>query len=165
MNDLSPVETIERLINEHLDWSDKAIIEALRKLPPLSDEAVYMNRDGDWNEIYLFLALADIYAVRKLRPAIMLLFERASFGDPGETMRGVRHSLEAIANPDWDFLADVCLEALDSKRPGTRFWAIEQLGVLHLQRTLEAVRRKLDDPESEVRAAAQSAIGRTETRN
>jgi hypothetical protein len=45
-------------------------------------------------------------------------------------MRGLRHSLEAIFNPDWNALADICIDAAKSPRLGTKLWAIDQLIVL-----------------------------------
>ena len=42
-------------------------------------------------------------------------------------MRGLRHDLEAIVNPNWSVLADACLDAARSPRLGTRLWAIDEL--------------------------------------
>src|SRR5688572_29865330 len=76
---------------------DEDVLAALRSIPPLVDED-----DASWNDnaywmgvAYPYLALAGVAAERRLLPAIGLLLERACFGDPGETMRGLRHDLEA----------------------------------------------------------------------
>ena len=137
-------------------------MDELRQLPGLLDETAYMQGDADWEDIYLFLALADLCAERRLRPAVGLLLERASAGDPGETMRGLRHNLEAIADDDEEFLADACLAALASERVGARRWAVEELGRLQLKRTLDAVRRCLKDANAEVRQAAKISEGMIE---
>ena len=60
--------------------------------------------------------------------------------------------------PSRPTLADACLHALSSPRPGTRLWAAEQLAVLQVDRTAEALEAALQDPEDEVRAAIQSAL-------
>jgi hypothetical protein len=104
--------------------SDAHVIEKLELTPALADEddplwdmQQYWHSTAD-----VFLALSDVSRDRRLRPAIRLLLERACHGDPGEIMRGLRHSLEAIATPDWTYLADICLELAESPRKGTRFW-------------------------------------------
>ncbi|MBO0701004.1 MAG: HEAT repeat domain-containing protein, partial [Zavarzinella sp.] len=75
--------------------------------------------------------------------------DRACYGDPGEMFRGLRHALEAIVNPRWSELADICLEAARSPRRGTRLWAIDQLTVLDDERARpvfeESVRSDTDE--------------------
>lgn len=154
----SPAATIGHLAQERRAWPDGAVLQDLAALPPLADEAALNGPTGDWSDVYRFVALAEVCAERRLRAAVPLLLDRAAFGDPGETMRGLRHHLEQIAGPDWDFLADACLHALRSPRPGTRLWAAEQLAVLQIDRTVEALQAALEDPEDEVRAALQSAL-------
>lgn len=58
-----------------------------------------------------FYLLGALAALRSLRAAIPLLLERACYGDPGEMMRGIRHTLEAIVKPQWDILTDECIQA------------------------------------------------------
>ncbi len=106
---------------------------------------------------YRYVALSDVAAERRLRPAARLLLERACNGDPGEMMRGLRHACERIFNPDWTALADVCIELSASERPGTRQWAIHQLMILDDPRARRIFDRALHDEVVETRENA--AIG------
>lgn len=141
--------------------SDEDVLEALTALAPLPDEAsAEWDDDDTWDRANRFMALADVAAARRLRAAIPLLLERASFGDPGEMMRGLRHALEAIVNPDWPALATICIERAASGRSGTRLWALEQLTVLEDGRarlTFEAAR---SSPLPEIRDVAEQGLFR-----
>lgn len=128
----SPVETINRLAAEFRSLSDAKLLARLEALPPLADEAdSSWDSDDYWQHVaYPYLAFADIAAERKLRGATRPLLERACYGDPGEIMRGLRHPLEAIFNPNWSALADEYLAVARGDRLGTRMWAIAGLAVL-----------------------------------
>lgn len=128
-------------------------------MPALADES-----DPAWNDraywinsAYRYVALSDVAAQRKLRPAVRLLLERACNGDPGEMMRGLRHSFEAIFTPDWNELADVCMDLSTSTRQGTRVWSTQQLMILDDPRAKPFFERALNDDNPDVRDAA--AIG------
>jgi hypothetical protein len=116
--------------------SDAEVLAAIDALPPLLDETdSQWDSDEYWVSVaYPYLALADVAAQRRLLDAIRPLLDRACYGDPGEIMRGLRCSFEAIVKPDWSALADICLAAARSSRPGTRLWAIDELTVLEDQR-------------------------------
>ncbi len=92
--------------------------------------------------------------------ALRLLLDRACYGDPGEIMRGLRHSLEAIVDPDWPALADVCLEAARSPRPGTRLWAIDQLAILDDARARPVFEDAVAHAPEEIRERAQMGLDR-----
>lgn len=149
-------DAIARLIAERAKRSDEEIIAELKKLEPLPAESEW--NDSLWGRAQLFVALGDLAAKRKLRAAAPLLLERASLGDPGEMMRGLRHTLEAIFKPDWDALAAVCLARLQSKSPGARLWALDQLAVLRDQDSLEPILARLTDEHAEVREFARQAV-------
>jgi hypothetical protein len=159
---VKPFEIIDAMARERSERSDQAIIDELVALPPLADEAdPNWNDDAYWTRVaYPYLALVEVAAQRRLRTAIRPLLDRACFGDPGEIMRGLRHALEAIVKPDWSALADICIAAIASERPGTVLWAVDQLRVLEDERArpvlLELVRSKHD----EIASTAQSAIER-----
>jgi hypothetical protein len=128
----APAEQIQAHVAALAPLSDREILEKLAAVPPLADET-----DPSWDDpnywsdtAYLYIALGDLAAMRKLKPAAHLLLERACYGDPGEIMRGLRHHLEAIFNPSWEELADVALAQAHSPRRGTRLWSICQLSVL-----------------------------------
>jgi hypothetical protein len=116
--------------------SDADVLAAINALPPLVDETdPQWDNDDYWGSVaYPYLALADVAARRRLRDAIRPLLDRACYGDPGEIMRGLRCSFEAIVKPDWVALADICLEAARSSRLGTKLWAIDELTVLEDER-------------------------------
>ena len=127
-----PTESIAAVAAEFKDSSDAEVLAALAALPALADETdPCWKADDYWEGVaYRYLGLADVACERRLRAAIPLLLDRACYGDPGEIMRGLRHNLEAIVEPEWDALADLCLAAAQSPRLGTRLWAIDQLLVL-----------------------------------
>jgi hypothetical protein len=116
--------------------SDAEVLAAINALPPLVDETdPQWDNDDYWGTVaYPYLALADVAAQRRLRGAIRPLLDRACYGDPGEIMRGLRCSFEAIVKPDWPALADICLVAARSLRMGTKLWAIDELTVLQDER-------------------------------
>jgi hypothetical protein len=144
-----PAKTIDAVVNEMASASDDQVIAALAALEALPDES-----DSRWNDetfwftvAYRFLGLAAVARVRKLRPAVRLILERACYGDPGETMRGLRHVFEAIYEPDWDLLADEYLALARAQRLGTRMWAIAGLMILDDPRALSVFDASVrDDP-------------------
>jgi hypothetical protein len=154
-----PHEMIRDLATGRASWSNNEILAEIEQLPPLADEDdPIWGKESYWQEVaYLYLALSDVAAERKIRPAVRLLLERACFGDPGEIMRGLRHRCEEIFDPDWTALADVCIASCASKRPGTRWWAIDQMAILGDPRTREVLERALNDEIGEVRRLA--AVG------
>jgi hypothetical protein len=137
------------------------VLGELAALPPLPDEddSVW-EQDATWQEAYRFGALADVAAVRRLTPAVRLLLDRACYGDPGEMLRGLRHALEAIVNPRWSELADICLEAARSSRPGTRLWAIDQLSVLDDERARPVFEESVRSDPHEISWRAQIGLDR-----
>jgi len=154
-----PYELIQDLVAQRASWSDADVMAELEQLPPLADEddPVWDNEDY-WNDFaYRYIALSDVAAERRLRPAVRLLLERACNGDPGEIMRGLRHASERTFSPDWSALADVCIELSASKRAGTRWWAIEQLMILDDPRARRVFDKALCDEVAEIRDVA--AIG------
>jgi hypothetical protein len=157
-----PHELIRDLVAERASWSDADVIAEIEQLPPLADEGDQVWSDqGYWRDFaYRNVALSDVAAERQLRPAVRLLLERASNGDPGEMMRGLRHASEHIFNPDWAALADVCIELSASKRPGTRLWAIDQLMVLDDPRARQVFDKALHDQVDEIRQIAASGLQR-----
>lgn len=162
MPEKKPHEIIRDLAAERVNCSDDEVIAEIERIPPLADES-----DAAWdaptywsNFAYRYVALSDVAAERKLRPAVRLLLERACNGDPGEMMRGMRRSFEAIFAPDWRALADVCMELCASERAGTRMWATDQLMILDDPRAKPVFERALNDDSAEVRDAAAAGLER-----
>jgi hypothetical protein len=155
----SPADTINRVVAELRPLSDDEFLVRLQALPALADEDdPAWNSDGYWERIaYPYLAFADAAAERKIRRAARPLLERASYGDPGEIMRGLRHPLEAIFNPDWAALADEYLAVARWERLGTRMWAIAGLAVVDDPRAAMVFEASIrEDPED---IGAYAAIG------
>jgi hypothetical protein len=157
-----PYQVIADMVAARSTHTDDEVLAELASLTPLADETdpcwdndVYWHQSG-----YLYVALADIAAVRRLRPAIKMLLDRACYGDPGEIMRGLRHSLEAIVNPDWTLLADICLGAAQSPRLGTRLWAIHQLTVLEDPRAKPIFEEAIAKGREDVRNEAKRGLRR-----
>ncbi len=155
-NSLRPVDQIRQLVEQRRNLSDEAILNELTQLPVLPDEDDPLWNDrATWEKhAYVYLALADIAAERRLRVAVSLLLERACYGDPGEIMRGLRHDLEHIVNPEWSALADICTENMKSPNRGARLWSVDELGVIRDPRSLPMLISMLDDLDNGVRARA-----------
>jgi hypothetical protein len=150
------------LLQELSGLSDSQIIAKLEGISPLANEGdPVWNQESYWRTTAeLYIALSHICAKRRLEPAIRLLLERACYGDPGEIMRGLRHQLEAIVAPDWDRLADICLDLAASSRPGTRLWAIWQLAILEDERARSVFERAIETEQSLISDAAKGGLKR-----
>ncbi len=154
-------ETIQRIFWERASKTDQEVLEELEAFDPLPDERDdAWSSQSTWERALLFVALADVVAARRLRAAVPVLLERSCFGDPGETMRGLRHSLEAAFKPDWSALARVCELSAESPARGARLWATEELGILGERSSAPVLVARLADAEAEIRAAACTSLGR-----
>lgn len=162
MSEKKPHEIIRDLAAERSKRSDDEVLAEIERISPLADEGDAAWDDPNYwsNFAYRYVALSDVAAERKLRPAVRLLLERACNGDPGEMMRGLRHSFEAIFAPDWAALADVCMELCESKRAGTRMWATHQLMILDDPRAKSVFERVLNDDNAEIRETAAAGLKR-----
>ena len=155
------IKEVAELVAERSSLTDDQLLAELAAMEPLADESdPCWSEDDYWNTANLYLALADIATTRKLRPAIALLLERACYGDPNEIMRGLRHNLEAIVNPEWSYLTDVCLEAAKSSRLGTRLWAISELAVLADPRAKPIFEEAVKNGPEELRWRAENGLER-----
>lgn len=152
---MNPAQIIAQFKTERRALSDSALLRELERLPVLPPEdSDDWQAESQWHTAYRFVALADLAAERHLRLAIPLLLERSCCGDPGEMMRGLRHSLEAIVAPDYDALTPYCIAAAASLQAGARMWAIDELGVLRHRSALPTLLGALSDSVTEVRRAA-----------
>src|SRR5690349_13390208 len=109
-----PWEIIRDLAIKYGKLSDTKVLAKLRAIPPLPDEDDNSAWDQSyWDDVaYHYLALWQVACGRRLREAIPLILDRACFGDPGETMRGMCHVLEGIVQPNWSELTPYCVAAL-----------------------------------------------------
>jgi hypothetical protein len=157
-----PFEVIDAMARERGERSDEQILDELRTLPALADEDDACWDDSSyWSHVaYRYLALAQIAGDRRLRAAVRPLLDRACFGDPGEIMRGLRHVLEGIMEPDWAALADICIDAAQSGRAGTTLWAVHQLLVLDDERARPLLQKLSTSEHSEIAREASDAIRR-----
>ena len=158
----SPTEIIAGLAASYRQSSDPQVVAALGALPALRDEDDPVWEDEVyWSGVaYPYLALAQVAAERRLWPALRLLLDRASFGDPGEIMRGLRHRLEAIAGDDVDSLAAACLAAIATGRAGTVLWAAQQLLVLDDPRAFPVFEKLRHSEHARIREVAEAGIAR-----
>lgn len=155
-------DNIARLEAELKTLSDADLLARIEALPPLADES-----DATWDDQAYWDTAADSYLAlrqaaraRRLRPAASLLLDRAAYGDPGEIMRGLRHSLEAIYADDLKSLADVYLAAAKSPRLGTRMWAISGLMVLDDPRARRVFEASIQNDPPDIREIAEIALTR-----
>ncbi len=162
----SPAKILQAMARDREGRSDDEILDELSDLPALADEDdACWNDAGYWHRAaYPYLALAGIVRQRRLRAGVRLLLERACFGDPGEIMRGLRHTLEAIMNPDWTTLADICMDAARSGRPGTIMWAVDQLLVLEDERARPLLKQLITYEPDRIGWLAEIAVERLDKR-
>ena len=161
-SDSSPVNNIEAIVRERVGRSDQEILEELYALPALADENdACWNDESYWTRVAeRYLAFAEIARTRRLRGAVRPLLDRACYGDPGEIMRGLRHYLEGIMEPDWSILADICMDAVKDGRPGTVLWAVNQLIVLEDERARPLLTKLSVSEDQQIAEAATSALWR-----
>src|SRR5579864_3910818 len=124
-----PHQIIHDMTTDRQRLSDQEVLAEFSAIPPLADEDdPCWSEEEYWQRVaYPYLALWNIAAERRLSAAIPLMLDRACFGDPGEIMRNLCHTLETIVNPDWSALTGACVVALKSPRAGTRLWAAHEL--------------------------------------
>jgi hypothetical protein len=120
---------VTKLMEARAARTDVEILAEFEALAPL-DERSATSEDAFWEHAVMYLALTEICAERRLKPGARWILEKAEFGDPGSIMRGIRHALERIYNPDWAGLAQVCIDAFKTGRPGTQVWAMSELRIL-----------------------------------
>ncbi|MGB7157844.1 MAG: hypothetical protein WBD40_07245 [Tepidisphaeraceae bacterium] len=157
-----PAKIIERLAAAYDAARDDEVLAAIASLPSLADETdARWDSDEYWRaSAYPFLALAEVASKRRLKPAVRLLLERACYGDPGEIMRGMRHTFEAIYNPDWTSLADEYLALARAERLGTRLWAIDGLTVVEDARAVPVFETSVREDPEEIRWRAEIGLER-----
>ena len=161
-DDESPADSIARAAAAQRPLSDDEFLARLQSLPTLADEDdPAWDSNEYWQRVaYPYLAFADVAAERKLRRAVRPLLERACYGDPGEIMRGLRHPLEAIFNPNWAGLADEYLAVARSDRPGTRMWAIAGLAVVDDPRAAPTFEASLREDPPDISGYAKIGLKR-----
>lgn len=162
-DELMPWQIIDNLTTAKRRLTDKKMLAELEAIPSLADENDPSHASDEyWNNVvYPYLALWNLCAERKLERAIPLMLDRACFGDPGEIMRNLCHALEAIVAPNWSKLTGYCIAALKSPRPGTRFWAADELARLRDPSALPALQAAAQDSVQDVRESVDRAIEST----
>jgi hypothetical protein len=156
-----PYQIIVDMVAARASLSDAEILSELAAFPPMPDENdPAWEQEDTWQEARRYVALSDIAASRRLKPAIRLLMDRACYGDPGEMFRGLRHAFEGIVNPNWSELTDICLDASRSSRRGTRLWAIDQLTVLEDERARPVFEDSIRSDPEEIRWRSEVGIER-----
>lgn len=142
--------------------SNTEVLANLAAVEPLPDESdPRWDDDSFWVAVaYRFLGLGEVAAIRKLRPAVRLMLERACYGDPGETMRGLRHTFEAIYKPDWKSLADEYLALARAPQLGTRLWAIDSLIVLDDPRAIPVFEASVREDPPDIHRRAKIGLKR-----
>jgi hypothetical protein len=164
---LMPWQIIQNLVREREDWSNEQILEELRSLPVLPDENYYYNaqQDDEYRRmdqaLDTYLAILGLAGIRHLVEAIPLLLERASYGDYGETMRGLPNALFRIADIGGsaeERLHPFAIAALQSSNPGARQWAITTLYYANDPAVIDLLIAMLNDPAVIVAAEAASKL-------
>lgn len=161
-DDESTWDAIQRFAAEQHSASDDQILALIEAIPPLADE-----NDPCWDDVaywksyaHPYVAMAHVAGMRKLRRAVRPLLERACYGDPGEIMRGLRHTFEGVYKPDWNLLADEYLALARAERLGTRLWAVASLTVLDDPRAAPVFEASVREDPEEISSWAKGGLKR-----
>lgn len=151
--DERPNEFIERLKAERQNRTNEQILDELSSLPVLPDEEEYETAseesiDQMEHHLWVYLALLRIARDRHLKESVPLFLERASFGDMGETMRGLPDILYHVAMDEEYFRREVMQAAESSLHRGARMWAIDALRGNTQPDVIDLLVRLLHDSES-----------------
>ena len=111
-----------------------------------------------WTAAYRLIAAADVAGERGWTSAVGPIYERVALGDLNGLMQSVRHGPERAFADDLNGFASVLEPFVDHQRPGTRQWAVRELGILRLRRSLGALLRAAADPVIEVRDEAMTSL-------
>jgi hypothetical protein len=106
------------------------------------------------------MGLVKLAAARRLRAAIPPILARACYGDPVDRMRTLLPAFEAIMDPDWSALADICMEAARSERLGTVLWSVAQLSMLDDERARPLLTRWADFGDKFIAPYARTGLDR-----
>ena len=154
-----PAAKIARFVEERAAATDDAVLAELAAFEPLPPEAdAAWQADATWDRALRLVALADVVAARRLKSGVESILAATSFGDSGETMRGLRHAFEATYAPDCSELATVCERASRSDRPVARLWATAQLGILRERSSFACLVERLGDDERAIREEAGRSL-------
>jgi hypothetical protein len=163
LSEKSPWQLIQEASDLRSTWSDEAIMAEIQTLPVLPDE---YNEDSDallddshWmdpelqEQLTIYLALVKVVSEHKLRAAVPLLMERVSYGDMGETMRGVWGSLASAYDNkiEWE---DLCFQMAQSPYRGVRLWMMQEIALIRDEHSLAVLIKGLHDTAPLVRECA-----------
>lgn len=144
-----PYQIIERMVADRAAATDRQVLDELAAFPPLPDED-----DPAWQHD------PTTREGWRLKPAVRLILDKMPFGEPFELFRGLHANFEAIVKPNWAELADICLEAVKSPRPGTRFWALDQLASLDDERARPVFEASVRSDHADTRSLAEVGLER-----
>lgn len=142
--------------------SDKIFLKRLTEFKPLAEEdAPEWEDEVYWDDgLAQFIAFAEEAASRKLTAAIPLILDRATEFDQDSELEGLRHSFEEIVAPDWNSLAEICMEKSKSNRVGTRKWSLYQLAFLNDPRAKHIFKLALKDDNEDIQGIAELGLER-----
>lgn len=161
MEDEEPADRIEAHATKLRELDDEGFLAAIAGIEPLPDAD---DLDPAWDDdaflrAELLIAVADEIGRRGAVGGIVPLYERAPRGDAFEMMQSLRHGPEQAVGEDTPRLVHIMRGLARNSRPGTRRWAIEELGELADGAAFPEVLAALNDEVPEVRAAACIAAG------
>jgi hypothetical protein len=160
MTEHSPGLRIERHRAElrALD-NEAAFLGAVKEIVALADsDDSSWDKSESWTAAYRLIAAADVASERSWTSAVGPIYERVALGDLDGLMQSIRHGPERAFGNDLNGFANVLEPLVDHQRPGTRQWAVRELGILRLRRSVVALLRAASDPVVEVRNEAITSL-------
>jgi hypothetical protein len=158
-----PFEYIARVKAARSRRTDAEVLDELRALAALPDDGdAEWELDATWTRAYELVALSEVVAERHLVDGIGLVLDKMCLGDRDDMMMcGMRHAFEAAVDKDWPRLTSICVSRCTSERAGTRYWAVDELGVLRDPSALPTVLEMFGDRDVGVAQAALRAAAMT----
>lgn len=159
--DGSPADRIDQHRTTFARLSDAEVLARLAGLEPLpeTDDLDPAWDDDAFDRAEKLIAFADEVGERRLVEGIAPVFERAALGDAFEMMQSIRHGPEKAVAGDWPRLTGIMRPLASHSRPGTRRWAIRELGLLRDPSGLPELLAGIDDQTDLVRYQAYSSLG------
>jgi len=151
--EISRHEATLRLLDE------PAFLAEVVRIPPLADtDSEVWDDENTWTNAYRLIAAANVIGEMGWVVAIVPLYERAAAGDLYGGMQSIRHGPEKAMRDNLQEFAHLLEPLASHSRPGTREWAIAELGILRLRSSLPVLLEALHDVNGVVRERARASL-------
>jgi hypothetical protein len=140
--------------------NEDELLEVVAELPEMPDEMDPRWDDDDTlSALARLLVCADMIGERGWKRCMVPVFEKAELGDTYDLSQEIRHGPEKAFADDYEAMAELLIPLVVHRRPGTRYWAARELGILRELVALPALITALNDTVTMVAEEAHDSIG------